>query len=99
MTQFVFMNERIRQKAPRKPVIVCQAKDGTKREANEFALTYKGCVIGRVVYDRKGLPECDTHEVKAWVEFYSDDVAVVDDREPSKPTAREKKPNRSVRLL
>ena len=77
MTQYIYINHRVKQKNPRKPVIVCQSADGTIREANEFQIRVGGKVIGHVVYDRDGLPECDTHDVKAWVEFYGDCVDIV----------------------
>lgn len=66
----IFMNERIRQKRPKKPVIVAQ-QGGEQTEANRFNL-YLGngeILLGSVVFDRKGLAECETHEVKAWVEL------------------------------
>jgi len=75
MTQYVYMNERIRQKRPTKPVIVCQAPERIY-ESNHFALVIDGRVIGRVVYNRKGLDACETHDVKAWVEL-CDDVFVL----------------------
>ena len=67
----IFMNERIRQKKPTKPVIVCQAPGGEQREANRFNI-YLGdgeILLGSVVFEPKGLAECETHEVKAWVEL------------------------------
>lgn len=67
----IFMNERIRQKKPTKPVIICQAPDGHQVEANRFNL-YLGdgeILLGSVVFEPKGLDACETHEVKAWVEL------------------------------
>lgn len=65
------MNERIRQKKPTKPVIVAQAPGGAQAEANRFNI-YLGdgeILLGSVVFEPKGLAECETHEVKAWVEL------------------------------
>lgn len=92
----VYMNHRIKQKNPRKPVIVCQG-DTQTREANEFLFYYDGVYIGRVVFDRKGLPTCETHEVKAWVEL-EQNVAVVVPGEivPIIPVAHAKEPNKKV---
>lgn len=73
--KYIYMNERIRQKRPRKPVIVCQAPEGIV-ESNSFALCVNGIVIGHILYDRDGLPECETHDVKAWVQLF-DHVEVV----------------------
>lgn len=103
MTQYVYMNHRIREKKPKGPVIVVQddfRPDGANvMEANEFDIWFHGEKIGRVVYNPKGLAVCDTHEVKAWVEF--DDLVIVADpkkyAKPEKPVASEKKPNRKVR--
>lgn len=84
--QYVYMNERIRQKRPQKPVIVVLKVDADghteSREANRFAIKVDGRVIGHVVYEPHGLDACETHEVKAWVEF-NDDVRLV--REPTQP--------------
>lgn len=103
MTQFIFMNHRIRDKKPAGPVIVVQ-DDFTldnkprQRESNEFELWHHGEKIGRVVFEPKGLAECKTHEVHAWVEL--DDIVVIsskEDRKPKKPVASEKKPNKKVK--
>lgn len=97
MTQFVFMNERIRQKAPRKPVIVVQDETGAPRESNSFDLWHHGDKIGRVVFSPKGLAACKTHDVKAWIEL--DDLVTIssaEDRKPAKPRASEKKPGKPV---
>lgn len=73
--KYVYMNERIRQKAPRRPVIVCQEPEAIL-EANHFTLRLDGRVIGRIVFDRRGLDACKTHEVRAWVELH-DEVNVI----------------------
>lgn len=79
MTQYIYMNERIRQARPRKPVIVCQRTNPVqKMESNCFVLLLGGRTIGRIVFKPEGLPQCDTHEVKAWIEL-DDDVGVVGD--------------------
>lgn len=81
------MNHRVRQKRPTKPVIVLQRtvqphRDAPKEtqitEANHFEIVVGNRVIGHVVYERKGLPACGTHDAKAWIEF-EDDVQI---REP-----------------
>jgi hypothetical protein len=105
MTQFLFMNHRIRDKKPSGPVIVAQddfVLDNTprQREANEFEFWHHGEKIGRVVFDPKGLTECKTHDVRAWVEF--DDLVIVstpDEQKPKKPAATAKRANRKVRAL
>lgn len=104
MTQYIFMNHRIRDKKPKGPVIVAQddfTLDNTarQRESNEFELWHHGTKIGRVVFDPKGLAECKTHEVRAWVEL--DDLVIVstpEDRKPEKPVAAAKRANRKVRV-
>jgi hypothetical protein len=70
--KYLYMNERIRQKRPRKPVIVCQNEDGSKVESNLFCIRVPGLnmVIGTIEFDPKGLDVCKTHDVKAWVEFH-----------------------------
>jgi hypothetical protein len=110
MTQYVFMNEKIRQKKPCGPVIVCQDGDGAQTEANAFDLVVNGVLVGRVRYDRAGLDVCETHDVKAWVEL-ADTVDVIPSSafpatnalgcvvliEP--PVASEKKPNTPVEFF
>lgn len=96
--KYVYMNHRIKQKNPRKPVIVCQGDDAT-REANEF-LFYSdtGEYLGRVVFDRKGLKSCETHEVKAWVELESNvQVIVPGEIVRHMPVAYAKEPNKKVK--
>lgn len=79
MTQYIYMNHRIKQKRPRKPVIVCQRTDPAQTiESNCLVLMVGGRAIGKVVFDRSGLDACKTHDVKAWVEL-SDQVTVVAD--------------------
>ena len=91
MTQYVFMNHRIREVSPSGPVIQV-LQDGEAREANEFEVLYRGQPIGRVVFDQRGLKACDTHAVRAWVEFADDvDVRAV-------AVAAPKKPKRKVRV-
>ena len=105
MTQFLFMNHRVRDSKPKGPVIVCQddySLDNTprQRESNEFEIWHHGEKIGRVVFDPKGLADCKTHDVKAWVEL--DDIVIVSDakgRRPEKPIATAKRANRRVRAL
>jgi hypothetical protein len=101
MTQYIFMNDRIKQRKPNGPVIVAQddLHEVKTRESNEFELWHHGDKIGRIVFDPKGLKACKTHDVKAWVEL--DDLVTVssaEDRKPRKPIAAEKKPGRSVFL-
>jgi hypothetical protein len=69
MKRYIYMNHRIRQAKPNGPVIVVQDERGHQTEANGFDLHFDGFKIGRVVYDPAGLPACETHEVKAWVEL------------------------------
>jgi hypothetical protein len=84
------MNHRIRDPKTKGPVIVAQQPDGT-REANEFEIIFRGQPIGRVKFDRAGLPACETHDVRAWVEF-EDDVDLV-----AVATAKAKRPNKKVK--
>lgn len=95
--KFIYMNHRIRDPKTKGPVIVVQESTGMPgsfrvREANEFEIQYRGQPIGRVVFSPDGLPVCDTHEVRAWVELFADvDVVAV-----SKASA--KKPNTKVKV-
>jgi hypothetical protein len=91
MTQFVFMNHRIREKKPSGPVIVVQHA-GVQRESNDFILMFRGQPIGRVVFPGHPLDAVETHEVRAWVEL-DDDVEVVD----AAAVAAAKRPNRKVK--
>jgi len=76
MTQYLYMNHRIKQAKPRGPVIVLQRENPVQKiESNCFVLMVGGRAIGRVVFEAGGLSACDTHEVKAWVEL-DDEVAV-----------------------
>ena len=99
MSQFIYMNERIRQKHPKLPVVVCQSEGGTV-EANQFTLRIGSVVIGRVVFDKRGLDVCETHDVKAWVELNDnvDVIAEADVKQLPLPLASEKRPNRKVQL-
>jgi hypothetical protein len=114
MTQYVFMNEKIRQKKPCGPVIVVQDGAGAQYEANAFDLIFEGVLIGRVRYDRAGLDACETHEVKAWVELADGVEAVRSSDFPAtnalgcsvmvrvgeqRPVASEKKPNQPVQFF
>ena len=97
MSQYIYMNHRIREKKPKVPVIV--TRDGPRqREANEFELWFHGYKLGRVVFKPEGLAACETHEVRAWVEL-DDLVQIVDPREvkPEAPRASAKKPNSKVK--
>ena len=97
----IYMNHRIREKKPSGPVIVVQDEAGTT-EANSFAITVGGEVIGFVEFDSKGCPQVTTHDVKAWVEF-NDRVTLhasgktVCTPAKAKPRASAKKPNRKVK--
>jgi hypothetical protein len=65
----IHMNHRIKQKRPRRGVVRVSDKSGHV-DGNEFVFKLKdGTVLGRVVYSRKGCPEIETHEVRAWVEL------------------------------
>lgn len=88
--KYVYMNHRIRDPKTTGPVIVVQAPEGT-REANEFEILVFGQPIGRVKFDPKGLKVCETHDVRAWVEF-TDDVNLV-----AVAKAAPKKPNKKVK--
>ena len=93
--QFVYMNERIREKKPRKPVIVVQGTDETQ-VANLFEIKVGDIVIGYVAFDRKGLDACLTHDVKAWVEFH-DAVKLTPVKErAARPVATAKRPGKPV---
>jgi hypothetical protein len=104
----IFMNERIRQKKPTKPVIVAQAPGGAQTEANRFNI-YLGdgeILLGSVVFEPKGLAECETHEVKAWVELdprvvsvRPAGVALSEVAERPAPVASAKNPNSPVNFL
>lgn len=71
MTTFIYMNDRIKQKRPRKPVIKADNQHtGREAEANCFDVTVSGALVARVIYDPKRNPS-QTHHVKAWVEVYA----------------------------
>lgn len=97
MTQYMFMNHRIKMKKPDGPVIVAQDDflgEPRQREANRFDLWHHGEKIGSVVFTGELLAACDTHEVRAWIEL--DDhvfVTAPDEAAPKAPVAAEKKPN------
>lgn len=102
MSQYIYMNHRIREKKPSGPVIVAQDELlglPRIRESNEFDLWIHGYKLGRVVFKPEGLAACETHEVRAWVEL-DDLVQIVDPRDmkPEVPRASAKKPNRKVQL-
>lgn len=100
MSQYIYMNHRIREKKPSGPVIVAQDDVFDRvREANEFELWFHGQKLGCVVFKPEGLAACETHEVRAWVEL-DDLVQIVDPRDvkPEAPRASAKKPNRKVQL-
>lgn len=95
MTQYVYMNERIREKKPRKAVIVVQGVDETQ-VANLFEIKVGDIVIGYAAFDRKGLDACVTHDVKAWVEFHDAvKLTPVAARKPA-PEAKAKRPGKLV---
>lgn len=95
MTQYVYMNERIREKRPKKPVIVVQSPDETQ-VANLFELKVGDIVIGYVAYDRKGLDACVTHDVKAWVEFHDAVKITPVAARKAAPAASAKRPGKPV---
>lgn len=90
--QYLFMNHRIREKVVSGPVIICQNDDGEQRESNCFEIVAFGQPIGRIVFKSEGLKQCDTHEVRAWVEL-DDDIELVD----VTAKAKAKKPNKKIR--
>ena len=99
--KYAYMNHRIRMKKPDGPVIVVQEETETV-EANRFEIIVGGQIVGHVLYDPKGLDACETHEVKAWLEF-SEAVTLrpigkltITPHE-AKPVAAEKKPNEKVK--
>lgn len=97
MTQYVYMNERVKQKKPRKPVIVVQGPEGVA-VSNLFEIRVGNMVIGYAVYDRKGLDECATHDVRAWLEFHDTVQLVPVDERKAKPSASAKKAGKPVQL-
>lgn len=69
MKVFIFMNEKIRQRNPRGPVIRVQSEDGY-RESN--TVTIRGPSVVR--FDPRGLPVAQEHHVTAWIEADAADV-------------------------
>ena len=101
--KYVYMNHRIREKKPSGPVIVCQTERddvSLSEEGNAFAIYYKGERLGSVIFEPKGLPQCETHDVKAWVEFHDAvDVLRMDtDEARGLPKASAKLPNAKVKF-
>lgn len=97
MTQYVYMNDRIKQKKPRGPVIVVQKPDETLA-ADLFEIRVGNMVIGYVAFDRKGLDACPTHDVKAWLEFHDAVVITPVGKRSVVPTAHAKRPGKPVQL-
>lgn len=103
MTQYIYMNEQIREETPERPVIVVQSDSRTGlpavREANLFDLWHDGVFIGSVKFSFEGLSACKTHDVKAWVEV-SDDVVIstrdATSSKPALPVASAKLPNTPI---
>jgi hypothetical protein len=95
------MNHRIRMKKPDGPVIVCQ-EDDMLTEANLFEISVGGMIVGHVVFEPEGLGECETHDVKAWVEFNNQvqvrgcGKLIVSPRK-AKPVAEAKLPNKRIK--
>lgn len=100
--KYIYMNHRIKQKNPRKPVIVCQQVEGGGldgiEEANEFEIRVNGAFIGRVKFSKGGLDVCETHAVKAWIEFV-DAVDVRPAGQPARKPASAKLPNKQVDMF
>jgi hypothetical protein len=93
------MNEQIRKAKPKRPVIVLQNPDGSKVESNDFLIKVDNKIIGAVSFYPSGLPECTTHDVKAWVEFIEEVILIPVARsiETPAPTASPKKSNSKVK--
>lgn len=77
MKVFIFMNHRIREARPRKPVIRVQgsghsAPEHNYREGNTIVIN--GPSIVR--YDPRGLPFAHEHRVTAWIEADDKDVSI-----------------------
>lgn len=100
--KYVYMNHRIREKKPSGPVIVVQEECITMT-GNCFEINVGGMVIGHVVFDPDGLDQCETHDVRAWVEFNERANIrpigkVICAPPPAKPVAEAKKPNSKVKV-
>lgn len=67
MKRFIYMNERIRQKKPRGPVIAVQM-GAVVRNTNRVQLVHDGVVVGEVRFDPAGLKAAANHHVRAFVE-------------------------------
>ncbi len=77
MRVFIFMNHRIREKHPKKPVIRVQGSGAADpafnfREGNTVVIN--GPSIVR--FDPRGLPFAPEHHVTAWIEADERDVVV-----------------------
>lgn len=73
MKLFIYMNERIRNRRTKGPVIVVQrGSDLGKVEGNMVVIN--GPSIVR--FDPRGLPIADGHDVTAWIEADARDVVV-----------------------
>ena len=103
MTQYVYMNEQIMEAKPSRPVIVVQKHPAGDlppvREANLFDIWHNGVWIGAIKFNPKMLDVCETHDVKAWVEFTNDVVLSTRDAAAADPApvASAKEPNKPVK--
>lgn len=71
MKRFVYMNEKLRSKNPRDPVIAVQTGDRI-RNTNRVQLVHHGVVVGEVRFEPKGLRAAPKHHVRAFVEVFGD---------------------------
>lgn len=69
----IFMNERIRQKKPRKPVIRVQYPDGTVKEGNVVRING----FARVIFSPERNRAISSHVVRAWIETDQENVRVI----------------------
>lgn len=77
MIVFIYMNHRIRDKRPRKPVIRVQ---GSGHSDPKFNFVEGNTVVingpSVIRFDPRGLPFAPDHHVTAWIEAQEKDVTI-----------------------
>lgn len=67
MKRFIYMNHRIRAKAPAGPVIAVQVGKRV-RNTNRVQLVHEGRVVAEARFEPRGLSAAPHHQVRAFVE-------------------------------
>lgn len=65
--RYIYMNEAIRDKKPKKPVIVVQEGNNITN-SNLVHISYQGKHVASVRFNPRGLKDAPKHHVRAWVD-------------------------------